>query len=49
MDDPDNEELTFVTENDIRKCLGDSQILVLEAPLGTDLDVGVIPNKVRFI
>lgn len=48
LDDPDNEALIFVTENDIKKCLGDSQILVLEAPLGTDLEVGVIPSMVQY-
>ncbi|CAH0720635.1 unnamed protein product, partial [Brenthis ino] len=45
LDDPENEALTFVTENDIKGCLDDSQIFVLEAPLGTEIALGAIPNK----
>lgn len=47
LDDPENEALTFVTENDIKGCLDDSQIFVLEAPLGTEIALGAIPNKVN--
>ncbi|XP_047527579.1 transcription factor E2F5-like [Vanessa atalanta] len=45
LDDPDNEAMTYVTENDIKKCFDDNQIFVLEAPLGADLSVGRIPHK----
>lgn len=47
LDDPDNDAMTFVSEGDIKKCFIDDQILVLEAPLGADLSVGRIPNKVN--
>ncbi|CAG5012131.1 unnamed protein product [Parnassius apollo] len=40
MDDVDNEALTYVTESDIKQCFKDSQVLVLEVPLGANLAVG---------
>lgn len=47
MDNMDNEALTFVTQNDIQRCYQDSQILVLEAPLGSNLSIASAVNKVK--
>lgn len=49
LDDPDNDAMTFVSEDDIKKCFKDDQILVLEAPLGADLSVGRTPSKVNSL
>ncbi|PZC82827.1 transcription factor E2F5 [Helicoverpa zea] len=45
LDDTDNSDLCFVSDKDIHDCFEDSQVLVLEAPLGADLSVGTIPSK----
>ncbi|XP_023951628.2 transcription factor E2F4 [Bicyclus anynana] len=45
MDDTDNESLTYVSEDDIKKCFEGDQIFVMEAPLGADLAVGRLPGK----
>ncbi|XP_068629781.1 transcription factor E2F4 [Battus philenor] len=44
MDDTENGELCYVTENDIKNCFKGDQILVLEVPLGESLAVGS-PSK----
>lgn len=50
LDDSDNNDLCFVSDKDIKECFDDSQVLVLEAPLGANLSVGTIPSsKVRLI
>ena len=49
LDEPDNNGLCFVSDKDIKQCFDDSQVLVLEAPLGANLSVGAIPSsKVRM-
>ncbi|CAK1582131.1 unnamed protein product [Parnassius mnemosyne] len=45
MDDADNEALTYVTESDVKQCFKDSQVLVLEVPLGANLAVSSPSNK----
>lgn len=40
IDDADNDALSYVTQNDVKNCFHDSQVLVLEAPLGANLSVG---------
>ncbi|CAG9585687.1 unnamed protein product [Danaus chrysippus] len=40
IDDADNEALSYVTQSDVKNCFNDSQVLVLEAPLGANLAVG---------
>ncbi|CAH2074390.1 unnamed protein product, partial [Iphiclides podalirius] len=45
LDDADNGTLSYVTENDIKKCFKDSQVLVLEVPLGGNLAVGSPSSK----
>lgn len=46
LDDTDNSKLCYVTNKDIRDCIIDEQILVLEAPLGAQLSVGAIPVSI---
>ncbi|KAJ8722863.1 hypothetical protein PYW07_004043 [Mythimna separata] len=45
LDDTDNNDLCFVSDKDIKECFDDSQVLVLEAPLGANLSVGSIPSN----
>lgn len=40
VENSDNDEYFYVTEDAIRKCYTEDQILVLEAPLGTKLSKG---------
>lgn len=49
LDDADNGSLSYVTENDIKKCFNDNQVLVLEVPLGGNLAVGSPSSKVTFL
>lgn len=46
IDDTDNQDLSYVVKKDIKECFADSQVLVLEAPIGATLTAGVVPNKV---
>lgn len=48
MEDIDNEPYSYVTETDIKNSFSDNQVLVLEAPLGTDLAVNTSPAIVRW-
>ncbi|KAI5638543.1 e2F/DP family winged-helix DNA-binding domain-containing protein [Phthorimaea operculella] len=45
LDDSDNEALSYVNEKDVKSCL-EGQVLVVEAPLGTQISVGKLNNKV---
>ncbi|XP_049867001.1 transcription factor E2F5-like [Pectinophora gossypiella] len=40
LDDADNEALIYVTEQDIKDCFEENQVLVCETPLGATLGVG---------
>uniref|UniRef100_A0A2A4J5H0 E2F/DP family winged-helix DNA-binding domain-containing protein n=1 Tax=Heliothis virescens TaxID=7102 RepID=A0A2A4J5H0_HELVI len=45
LDETDNSELCYVSDKDIHDCFEESQVLVLEAPLGANLSVGVVPSS----
>ncbi|CAD0196651.1 unnamed protein product [Chrysodeixis includens] len=47
LDDNDNKECCFVTDKDIQDCFVDSQVLVIEAPLGADFSAGAVPSKYK--
>ncbi|CAH1646212.1 unnamed protein product [Spodoptera littoralis] len=49
LDDTDNSKRCYVTNKDIRDCIIDEQILVLEAPLGAQLSVGASPTKQKYV
>ncbi|KAM3963567.1 transcription factor E2F4 [Aphomia sociella] len=45
VDDMDNQDSIYVTENDISKCFDDNQVIILESSLGTDISAAVLPIK----
>lgn len=45
VDDIDNEPYSYVVEEDVKECFDERQVLVLEAPLGTNLDVQAVKEK----
>ncbi|KAL4714183.1 hypothetical protein ACJJTC_008537 [Scirpophaga incertulas] len=49
IDDIDNKPLVYVTEKDVTQCFENSQVLVVQAPLGAEFEEGVIPNKEKDV
>lgn len=47
LDDEDNAIMTYVKDKDIKGCLPESQVIVLEAQLGAELKMGSLPKAVN--
>ncbi|KAI8435204.1 hypothetical protein MSG28_003561 [Choristoneura fumiferana] len=47
LQDMDNEPLLYVKQNDVEQLFDESQVMVLEAPIGATLAIGAAPSKGR--